>query len=90
MSMPMKTRFRATILPLAACCALALMGACSDSTAPQSATSPSQIRAGLVPTRTDFGGYLGGGGRDSLPGGEGLLRVVPTSLPQTARPQGTP
>jgi hypothetical protein len=58
MSMPMKTRFRATFLPLVACSALALMGACSDVTAPQPA-APSQARAGLVPVRNNFGGYFG-------------------------------
>jgi hypothetical protein len=58
MSMPMKTRFRATFLPLAACSALALMGACSDVTAPQPA-APSQARAGFVPARSNFGGYFG-------------------------------
>ena len=83
MSMPMKTRFRATLLPLAACGALALMGACSDATAPQTATAPSQARAGFVPARTDFGGYLGTGKApaDSV---DATLRSVPKTVTKSA------
>ena len=53
MSMPMKTRFRATFLPLVALGALAFLGACSDVTAPQ----PSSARAPQA--RSNFGGFFG-------------------------------
>lgn len=80
MSMPMKTRFRVKILPLAACGALALMGACFDATAPQP-TAASQSRSGFVPTRTDFGGYLGTGKDDTLENGAALQEVLRKRVP---------
>ena len=88
MSMPMKTRLRATILPLAACGALALMGACSDATAPQPAAAPSQTRAGFVPARTDFGGYLGTGKAvsDSVDAAVAIISAPKTSTKRLPAP----